>query len=80
MSLHDFASFVWICYWKCHFVIALKNSPFLRFLASKLGEGQVLFLLMLLLTVVDPGTGMILYDSLLSVFRQNTADYHNIIG
>ena len=34
----------------------LNNSPFLRFLASKLGDGQALFLLTL--ETVDPGTGM----------------------
>ena len=35
----------------------LLDSPFFRFLASKLGEGQVLFLLRL--ETVDPGTGMV---------------------
>ena len=35
-----------------------RDLPFLRFRASKLGEGQVLFLLAL--ETVDPGTGMIL--------------------
>ena len=35
----------------------MLNSPFLRFLASKLGDGQVLFLLTL--ETVDPGTGMV---------------------
>ena len=39
-------------------------SPFLRFLASKLGEGQVLFLLMLL--TVEPGTGIVMVSILLS--------------
>lgn len=34
------------------------NSPFLRFLASKLGDGQVLFLLTL--ETVDPGTGIVM--------------------
>ena len=35
----------------------MLDSPFLRFLASKLGDGQVLFLLTL--ETVDPGTGMV---------------------
>ena len=39
-------------------ILAPPDSPFLRFLASKLGEGQVLFLLTL--ETVDPGTGMVL--------------------
>ena len=38
-------------------VLMFDYSPFLRALASKLGDGQVLFLLKLL--TVDPGTGMI---------------------
>ena len=38
-------------------VLMFNYSPFLRALASKLGDGQVLFLLKLL--TVDPGTGMI---------------------
>ena len=38
-------------------VLMFDYSPFFRALASKLGDGQVLFLLKLL--TVDPGTGMI---------------------
>ena len=54
-------------------------SPFLRFLASKLGEGQVLFLLMLL--TVEPGTGIVMVSiplSLCSIFCVQSVTCHEM--
>ena len=51
------------------------DSPFLRFLASKLGEGQVLFLLTL--ETVDPGTGMVL-QILFSPQRNSSAERNHL--
>ena len=51
-------------------------SPFLRFLASKLGEGQVLFLLMLL--TVEPGTGIVMVSILLSLFYVLCPECHEM--
>ena len=56
------------------------DSPFLRFLASKLGEGQVLFLLTL--ETVDPGTGMMWCDVMLQILfspqRNSSAERNHL--